>query len=190
MDANLLHISFEGRHLEDPKAEAEADMWRWTVAPEDAPDFQAEYLDIEYEKGDPVALNGKRLCAEAAMLTELNAIGGKHGIGRLDLVENRYVRHESRAGCYETPGGTIMLKAHRGIESITLDREVAHLKDDLMPRYAALIYNGYWWSLGASRAASADRSHARQGERLDAREAVQGQRDGGRARFEGKRCST
>ncbi|MGA7814491.1 argininosuccinate synthase [Caballeronia sp.] len=143
MDANLLHISFEGRHLEDPKAEAEPDMWRWTVAPEDAPD-QAEYLDIEYEKGDPVALNGKRL-SPAAMLTELNAIGGKHGIGRLDLVENRYVGMKSR-GCYETPGGTIMLKAHRGIESITLDREVAHLKDDLMPRYAALIYNGYWWS--------------------------------------------
>ena len=143
MDANLLHISFEGRHLEDPKAEAEPDMWRWAVAPEDAPD-QAEYLDIEYEKGDPVALNGKRL-SPAAMLTELNAIGGKHGIGRLDLVENRYVGMKSR-GCYETPGGTIMLKAHRGIESITLDREVAHLKDDLMPRYAALIYNGYWWS--------------------------------------------
>jgi len=143
MDANLLHISFEGRHLEDPKAEAEADMWRWTVAPEDAPD-QPEYLDIEYEKGDPVALNGKRL-SPADMLTELNAIGGRHGIGRLDLVENRYVGMKSR-GCYETPGGTIMLKAHRGIESITLDREVAHLKDDLMPRYAALIYNGYWWS--------------------------------------------
>src|SRR5476649_2233276 len=143
MDANLLHISFEGRHLEDPKAEAEPDMWRWTVAPEDAPD-QPEYLDIEYEKGDPVALNGKRL-SPADMLTELNAIGGKHGIGRLDLVENRYVGMKSR-GCYETPGGTIMLKAHRGIESITLDREVAHLKDDLMPRYAALIYNGYWWS--------------------------------------------
>jgi len=143
MDANLLHISFEGRHLEDPKAEAEPDMWRWTVAPEDAPD-QPEYLDIEYEKGDPVALNGKRL-SPAEMLTELNAIGGKHGIGRLDLVENRYVGMKSR-GCYETPGGTIMLKGHRGIESITLDREVAHLKDDLMPRYAALIYNGYWWS--------------------------------------------
>jgi argininosuccinate synthase len=143
MDANLLHISFEGRHLEDPKAEAEPDMWRWTVAPEDAPD-QPEYLDIEYEKGDPVALNGKRL-SPADMLTALNTIGGKHGIGRLDLVENRYVGMKSR-GCYETPGGTIMLKAHRGIESITLDREVAHLKDDLMPRYAALIYNGYWWS--------------------------------------------
>jgi argininosuccinate synthase len=119
MDANLLHISFEGRHLEDPKAEAEADMWRWTVAPEDAPDAP-QYVDIEYLNGD-------------------------HGIGRLDLVENRYVGMKSR-GCYETPGGTIMLKAHRGIESITLDREVTHLKDDLMARYAALIYNGYWWS--------------------------------------------
>jgi len=143
MDANLLHISFEGRHLEDPKAEAEPDMWRWTVSPEEAPD-QAEYLDIEYEHGDPVALNGKRL-SPAEMLTELNRLGGKHGIGRLDLVENRYVGMKSR-GCYETPGGTIMLKAHRGIESITLDREVAHLKDDLMARYASLIYNGYWWS--------------------------------------------
>ncbi|ASL44783.1 MULTISPECIES: argininosuccinate synthase [Burkholderiaceae] len=143
MDANLLHISFEGRHLEDPKNEAEADMWRWTVSPEQAPD-QAEFLDIEYEHGDPVAINGKRLSA-AEMLTELNRLGGKHGIGRLDLVENRYVGMKSR-GCYETPGGTIMLKAHRGIESITLDREVAHLKDDLMARYASLIYNGYWWS--------------------------------------------
>jgi argininosuccinate synthase len=143
MDANLLHISFEGRHLEDPKAEAEPDMWRWTVAPEQAPD-QPEYVDIEYEHGDPVALNGKRL-SPADMLAELNRLGGKHGIGRLDLVENRYVGMKSR-GCYETPGGTIMLKAHRGIESITLDREVAHLKDDLMARYASLIYNGYWWS--------------------------------------------
>ncbi|MGE8510942.1 MAG: argininosuccinate synthase, partial [Paraburkholderia terricola] len=112
MDANLLHISFEGRHLEDPKAEAEPEMWRWTVSPEEAPD-QAEYLDIEYEHGDPVAINGKRLSA-AEMLTELNRLGGKHGIGRLDLVENRYVGMKSR-GCYETPGGTIMLKAHRGI---------------------------------------------------------------------------
>ncbi len=143
MDANLLHISYEGRHLEDPKAEAETDMWRWTTAPEAAPD-QPEYLDLEYERGDPVALNGKRL-APAELLAELNRLGGKHGVGRLDLVENRYVGMKSR-GCYETPGGTIMLKAHRGIESITLDREVAHLKDDLMPRYAALIYNGYWWS--------------------------------------------
>ncbi len=143
MDANLLHISYEGRHLEDPRAEAEPEMWRWTVAPEDAPDAP-EYLDIEYERGDPVAINGKRL-SPAEMLTELNRIGGKHGIGRLDLVENRYVGMKSR-GCYETPGGTIMLKAHRGIESITLDREVAHLKDDLLARYASLIYNGYWWA--------------------------------------------
>ncbi len=143
MDANLLHISYEGRHLENPAAEAEEDMWRWTVSPEKAPD-QAEYLDIEYVNGDPVALNGAKL-SPAAMLAELNRLGGKHGIGRLDLVENRYVGMKSR-GCYETPGGTIMLKAHRAIESITLDREVAHLKDDLMPRYASLIYNGYWWA--------------------------------------------
>jgi len=143
MDANLLHISFEGRHLEDPKAEAEEDMWRWTVSPEKAPDA-AEYIDIEYEHGDPVAINGKRV-TPAEALTEFNRLGSKHGIGRLDLVENRYVGMKSR-GCYETPGGTIMLKAHRGIESITLDREVAHLKDDLLARYASLIYNGYWWS--------------------------------------------
>lgn len=143
MDANLLHISYEGRHLEDPNAEPEASMWRWTVSPEEAPD-QAEYLDIEFEKGDIVALNGKRM-TPAAVLTELNRLGSKHGIGRLDLVENRYVGMKSR-GCYETPGGTIMLKAHRAIESLTLDREVAHLKDDLMPRYASMIYNGYWWA--------------------------------------------
>lgn len=143
MDANLLHISYEGRHLEDPSAEAEESMWRWTVSPENAPDA-AEYLDIEYVNGDPVALNGKKLPPHV-LLAELNQLGGKHGIGRLDLVENRYVGMKSR-GCYETPGGTIMLKAHRAIESLTLDREVAHLKDDLMPRYASLIYNGYWWS--------------------------------------------
>ena len=143
MDANLLHISYEGRHLENPAAEAEEDMWRWTVSPEQAPDA-AEYLDIEYAHGDPVALNGKKM-APHELLAELNRLGGKHGIGRLDLVENRYVGMKSR-GCYETPGGTIMLKAHRAIESLTLDREVAHLKDDLMPRYASLIYNGYWWS--------------------------------------------
>ena len=143
MDANLLHISYEGRHLEDPAAEPEEDMWRWTVSPEKAPDA-AEYIELEYEHGDPVALNGQRL-SPAAMLAELNRLGGKHGIGRLDLVENRYVGMKSR-GCYETPGGTIMLRAHRAIESVTLDREVAHLKDDLMPRYASLIYNGYWWA--------------------------------------------
>ncbi|HQR52798.1 MAG TPA: argininosuccinate synthase, partial [Burkholderiales bacterium] len=126
MDANLLHISFEGRHLEDPAAEAEPGMWRWTVAPEDAPDAP-EYLDLEFERGDIVAVNGNRM-TPAAVLTELNQLAGKHGIGRLDLVENRYVGMKSR-GCYETPGGTIMLKAHRGIESVCLDREVAHLKD-------------------------------------------------------------
>jgi argininosuccinate synthase len=143
MDANLLHISYEGRHLEDPKAEAEESMWRWTVSPEQAPDAP-EYLDIEFERGDAVAINGKRFKAHE-MLAELNRIGGQNGIGRLDLVENRYVGMKSR-GCYETPGGAILLKAHRGIESITLDREVAHLKDDLMPRYASMIYNGYWWA--------------------------------------------
>ena len=143
MDANLLHISFEGRHLEDPNAEAEESMWRWTVSPEKAPD-QAEVIEIEFKQGDPIAVNGKAMKAHE-LLAELNRLGGKHGIGRLDLVENRFVGMKSR-GCYETPGGTILLKAHRAIESITLDREVAHLKDDLMPRYAALIYNGYWWS--------------------------------------------
>jgi len=143
MDANLLHISFEGRHLENPNAEAEESMWRWTVSPENAPDA-AEIIEIEFRSGDPVAINGKAMKPHE-LLTELNTLGGKHGIGRLDLVENRFVGMKSR-GCYETPGGTILLKAHRGIESITLDREVAHLKDDLMPRYASLIYNGYWWS--------------------------------------------
>lgn len=143
MDANLLHISYEGRHLENPAAEAEEDMWRWTVSPEKAPDA-AEYIDIEYVNGDPIALNGQNMKAHE-ILAHLNQVGGKHGIGRLDLVENRYVGMKSR-GCYETPGGTILLKAHRAIESITLDREVAHLKDDLMPRYASMIYNGYWWS--------------------------------------------
>jgi argininosuccinate synthase len=143
MDANLLHISFEGRHLENPAAEAEESMWRWTVAPEQAPD-QPEYLDLEFEQGDPVAINGDRMKPHE-LLASLNQLGGKHGIGRLDLVENRYVGMKSR-GCYETPGGTILLKAHRGIESVCLDREVAHLKDDLMPRYASLVYNGYWWA--------------------------------------------
>jgi argininosuccinate synthase len=143
MDANLLHISYEGRALEDPAREAEEDMWRWTVSPEKAPDAP-QYHELDYEHGDIVAVDGKKMTA-AAVLTELNRIGGRHGIGRLDLVENRYVGMKSR-GCYETPGGTIMLRAHRAIESICLDREVAHLKDDLMPRYASLIYNGYWWS--------------------------------------------
>ena len=143
MDANLLHISYEGRALEDPAREPEEDMWRWTVSPEKAPDAP-EYLELQYERGDIVAINGKAMAAAQA-LSELNRIGGGHGIGRLDLVENRYVGMKSR-GCYETPGGTIMLRAHRAIESICLDREVAHLKDELMPRYASLIYNGYWWS--------------------------------------------
>ncbi|MFV0665677.1 argininosuccinate synthase [Denitromonas sp.] len=143
MDANLLHISYEGRHLENPAAEAEESMWRWTVSPEAAPDA-AEYLDLEFENGDLVSINGKRMKAHELLAT-LNQIGGKHGVGRLDLVENRYVGMKSR-GCYETPGGTILLKAHRAIESVTLDREVAHLKDDLMPRYASAIYNGYWWA--------------------------------------------
>lgn len=143
MDANLLHISYEGRSLENPALEPEESMWRWSVSPENAPD-EAEYLEIEFSCGDVIALNGnKKTPAEALML--LNKLGGKHGIGRLDLVENRYVGMKSR-GCYETPGGTILLRAHRAIESVTLDREVAHLKDELMPRYAALIYNGYWWS--------------------------------------------
>ncbi|MFY9328038.1 MAG: argininosuccinate synthase [Georgfuchsia sp.] len=143
MDANLLHISYEGRHLEDPSAEAEESMWRWTVPPEKAPS-KPEYLDLEFRQGDLVAINGKKMKAHELLAT-LNQIGGKHGVGRLDLVENRYVGMKSR-GCYETPGGTILLKAHRGVESICLDREVAHLKDDLMPRYASLIYSGYWWS--------------------------------------------
>ncbi|MBS0588002.1 MAG: argininosuccinate synthase [Proteobacteria bacterium] len=143
MDANLLHISYEGRILEDPAVEPEESMWRWSVSPEKAPD-EPEYLNLEFKRGDVVALNGVSL-SPAGVLEKLNQLGGKHGIGRLDLVENRYVGMKSR-GCYETPGGTILLRAHRAIESITLDREVAHLKDDLMSRYAALIYNGYWWS--------------------------------------------
>tara|TARA_Y100001934_G_scaffold278475_1_gene379785 strand:- start:1702 stop:2928 length:1227 start_codon:yes stop_codon:yes gene_type:complete len=143
MDANLLHISYEGRILEDPSIEPDEAMWRWSVSPENAPN-EAEYIDIEFNRGDIIALNGEKY-SPAEILTKLNMIGGKHGIGRLDLVENRYVGMKSR-GCYETPGGSIMLRAHRALESITLDREVAHLKDELMPRYATLIYNGYWWS--------------------------------------------
>ncbi|MDR2506625.1 MAG: argininosuccinate synthase [Candidatus Accumulibacter sp.] len=143
IDANLLHTSFEGLRLEDPSLEPEEAMWQRTVSPEAAPDMP-EYVELDFDKGDPVAVNGKRLPARE-ILAELNRLGGKHGIGRLDLVENRYVGMKSR-GCYETPGGTILLPAHRAIESITLDREVAHLKDELMPRYASLIYNGYWWS--------------------------------------------
>ena len=143
MDANLLHISYEGGILEDPWAEPEEDMWRWSVAPEQAPDTPV-YLHLTYCQGDIVAIDGTAM-TPAEVLTTLNKIGAANGIGRLDIVENRYVGMKSR-GCYETPGGTIMLKAHRAIESITLDREVAHLKDGLMPRFAQLIYNGYWWS--------------------------------------------
>ncbi|MCW9048354.1 MAG: argininosuccinate synthase [Gammaproteobacteria bacterium] len=143
MDANLLHISYEGDILEDPWAEAEDDMWRWSVSPENAPD-KATYIELTYEKGDIVAIDGTAM-TPATVLETLNKVGGDNGIGRLDIVENRYVGMKSR-GCYETPGGTIMLKAHRAIESLTLDREVAHLKDSLMPKYAELIYNGYWWS--------------------------------------------
>ncbi len=143
MDANLLHISYEGDLLEDPWAEPEEDMWRWSVSPEAAPD-EAAYIELTFEKGDIVAIDGEAM-SPATVLETLNKVGGAHGIGRDDIVENRYVGMKSR-GCYETPGGTIMLKAHRAIESLTLDREVTHLKDELMPRYAKLIYNGYWWS--------------------------------------------
>jgi len=143
MDANLLHISYEGRHLEDPLNAPEESMWRWSVSPQNAPN-EGEEVVIEFEQGDPVKINNQSLPPHE-ILHSLNVLGGKHGVGRLDLVENRFVGMKSR-GCYETPGGTILLKAHRAIESLTLDREVAHLKDDLMPRYASLIYNGFWWS--------------------------------------------
>jgi argininosuccinate synthase len=143
MDANLLHISYEGGSLEDPWVEADDDMWRWSVSPEAAPD-RPTYLELGYVKGDIVSINGETM-SPAQVLTRLNQEAGANGIGRLDIVENRYVGMKSR-GCYETPGGSVMMKAHRAIESITLDREVAHLKDELMPRYATMIYNGYWWS--------------------------------------------
>ncbi len=143
MDANLLHISYEGRILENPWSEPEEAMWRWSVSPENAPD-KATYLELTYRQGDIVAIDSVA-CSPATVLEKLNELAGANGIGRLDLVENRYVGMKSR-GCYETPAGTVMLKAHRAIESLTLDREVAHLKDELMPRYASLIYNGYWWS--------------------------------------------
>ncbi len=143
MDANLLHISYEGLALENPADEPEEDMWLWTVSPENAPD-EAEYIELGYEKGDIVSINGEKM-SPATVLAHLNKVGGEHGIGRLDIVENRYVGMKSR-GCYETPGGTIMLKAHRAIESITLDKGAAHLKDEIMPKYAELVYNGYWWS--------------------------------------------
>lgn len=143
MDANLLHISYEGGILEDPWVEPSDDMWLWSVSPEQAPD-QPTYLELEFRQGDIVAIDGESL-SPAQVIARLNELGGANGVGRLDIVENRYVGMKSR-GCYETPGGTIMLKAHRAIESITLDREVAHLKDELMPRYASIIYTGYWWS--------------------------------------------
>ncbi len=143
MDANLLHISYEGMELEDPWVTPDETMWRWTVSPENAPDAVC-ILELEYSKGDIVAINNVSM-SPAEVLRQLNKIGGENGIGRLDIVENRYVGMKAR-GCYETPGGTIMLKAHRAIESLTLDREVAHMKDELMPRYASMIYNGYWWS--------------------------------------------
>jgi len=143
MDANLLHISYEGYDLEDPWCEPSESMWRWSASPENAPD-KAEYIELNYQHGDIVAINGEAM-TPATVLTELNRLGGKHGVGRIDIVENRFVGMKSR-GCYETPGGTIMLKAHRAIESITLDREAAHLKDELMPRYAKIIYNGYWFA--------------------------------------------
>ncbi|RKZ98051.1 MAG: argininosuccinate synthase [Gammaproteobacteria bacterium] len=143
MDANLLHISYEGDILEDPWTEPEDSMWEWTVSPEKAPD-EPTYLEFDYIKGDIVAINGEKMSA-ATIMEYLNKIGGENGIGRTDIVENRYVGMKAR-GCYETPAGTIILKAHRAMESITLDREAAHLKDELMPKYASLIYNGYWWS--------------------------------------------
>lgn len=143
MDANLLHISYEGDILEDPWNEPEEEMWRWSVSPEAAPDT-ATYVELTYEKGDIVALNGDAM-SPATVLETLNKLGGENGVGRLDIVENRYVGMKSR-GCYETPGGTIMLRAHRAIESLTLDKEAAHLKDSVMPKYAELVYNGYWWS--------------------------------------------
>jgi argininosuccinate synthase len=143
VDANLLHISYEGGELEDPWREPPPDLWRWTVAPEQAPD-EPRIIEIGFEHGDATQVDGMRM-SPADLLSTLNQLGGEHGIGRADIVENRYVGMKSR-GCYETPGGTILLKAHRAIESLTLDREAAHLKDELMPRYAKLVYNGYWFS--------------------------------------------
>tara|TARA_B100000929_G_scaffold281777_1_gene261106 strand:- start:646 stop:1386 length:741 start_codon:yes stop_codon:yes gene_type:complete len=143
MDANLLHISYEGGPLEDPWNQPPDEMWRWSVSPESAPN-EATFVEVTYDKGDIVAIDGESM-TPAQVLRKLNELGGSNGIGRLDIVENRFVGMKSR-GAYETPGGTIMLKAHRAIESLTLDREVAHLKDELMPRYSSLIYNGYWWS--------------------------------------------
>ncbi len=143
MDANLLHISYEGGNLEDPWEEPEEAMWRWTVSPETAPD-KPTYITLTYTSGDITAVDAMPL-SPANVIEKLNVVAGQNGIGRTDIVENRYVGMKSR-GCYETPAGTLMIKAHRAIESLTLDREVAHLKDELMPRYAELIYNGYWWA--------------------------------------------
>ena len=143
MDANLLHISYEGKVLEDPWLSPPDDMWRWTSSPQNAPD-KSEELEIEFFQGDPISINGNRMSA-AKLLEQLNDIGAKHGIGRLDIIENRYVGMKSR-GCYETPGGTIILHARRAMESLTLDREVVHLKTEIMPKYAKMIYNGFWWS--------------------------------------------
>ena len=143
MDANILHISYEGGELEDPWIEPPADIWRWTCDPQDAPD-QPEAVEIEFNSGDAIAVNGMK-GSPAVILNRLNQLGARHGIGRTDIVENRFIGMKSR-GCYETPGGTILIKAHRAMESITLDREVAHLMEDLMPRYANLVYNGLWWS--------------------------------------------
>ena len=179
MDANLLHISFEGRHLEDPNAEAEEAMWRWTVSPEAAPD-SPEYIDIGYLQGDPVSINGQAF-GPAAMLTELNRLGGKHGIGRLDLVENRSVGMKSR-GCYETPGGTIMLKGHRGIESITLDREVAHLKGRSDATLCRADLQRLLVESGTKSPAGPDRPYSEQRVRHGAAQALQRQRHRRRAR--------
>jgi argininosuccinate synthase len=143
MDANLLHISYEGGELEDPWTEPKEDMWLWSVSPERAPDVPT-YIELTFHQGDPVALNGEYL-SPSAILSALNRLGGDNGIGRIDIVENRYVGMKAR-GCYETPGGTLLLRAHRAVESLTLDRESAHLKDEIMPRYAGLVYKGYWWS--------------------------------------------
>lgn len=143
MDANLLHISYEGDQLEDPWVGPEDDMWRWTVSPEQAPD-EPTILTLTFEHGDIVAIDGKAM-SPATVMEHLNKVAGANGVGRDDIVENRYVGMKSR-GCYETPAGTVMLKAHRAIESLTLDRNAAHLKDELMPKYAEMIYNGYWWS--------------------------------------------
>ncbi len=181
MDANLLHISYEGGVLEDPNFEPEESMWRITSSPEKAPN-KPEIVDLEYVRGDIVAINGKKM-SPAKVLTELNRLGGKHGVGRLDLVENRSVGMKSR-GCYETPGGTIMLKGHRAIESLTLDREVVALKDDLMPRYARLVYAGYWFSPERKLLQTLDRHLPGARERPRVREALQGHRARGRALLE------